>query len=144
MKEYTIQEMTCPLQATLSVIEGKYKIYIIFYLMNRTLRYNELQKLIPDATPKMLSQQLKALEAAGIVSRKLYPVVPPRTDYSLTQRGESLAPVILAMYRWGEQVFKDNGKDDFCKYEDLLRLIGISDQLSEQDAAAAAMKEDMQ
>lgn len=123
MKERTIQEMTCPLQATLSVIEGKYKVYIVFYLMNRTLRYNELQKLIPDATPKMLSQQLKALEAAGIVHRKLYPVVPPRTDYSLTERGETLAPIILEMYKWGEQIFLENGKQNFCKYEDLLRLI---------------------
>lgn len=127
MKERTIEEMTCPLQATLSVIEGKYKIYIIFYLMNRTLRYNELQKLISDATPKMLSQQLKALEAEGIVNRKLYPVVPPRTDYSLTERGESLAPIILAMYKWGEGVFKENNKVDFCKYEDLLRLLQISE-----------------
>lgn len=128
MKKLSIEEMNCPLQATLSVIEGKYKIYIIFYLMNRTLRYSELQNLIPDATPKMLSQQLKSLEQQGIINRKLYPVVPPKTEYSLTDRGESLAPIILSMYQWGEQVFKQHGKDDFCKYEDLLRILQISEK----------------
>lgn len=123
MKDRTIEEMTCPLEATLSVIEGKYKIYIIFYLMNRTLRYSELQRLIPDATPKMLSQQLKALETAGIVRRKVYPVIPPKTEYSLTERGASLAPIIFEMYKWGEQIFLEHDKTDFCSYEDLLHLI---------------------
>lgn len=107
----------------ISVIEGKYKIYIIFYLMNRTLRYSELQKLIPDATPKMLSQQLKALEEQDILLRKLYPVVPPRTEYTLTDRGNSLTPIILAMYKWGEGIFVENGKSEFCSFDDLQRMM---------------------
>lgn len=127
MKQHTLEEMTCPLQATLSVLEGKYKIYIIFYLINRTLRYNELQKLIPDATAKMLSHQLKSLESQGIVTRKLYPVVPPRTEYSLTEKGESLAPIILSMYQWGEGVFREHGKEDFCSFEELKRLMDAAE-----------------
>ncbi|MBR4469978.1 MAG: helix-turn-helix transcriptional regulator [Erysipelotrichaceae bacterium] len=130
MKQKPIEEMTCPLSATLSVLEGKYKIYIIFYLIGRTLRYSQLQKLIPDATPKMLSQQLKALEEQGIINRKLYPVVPPRTDYSLTEKGQSLVPIIFAMYQWGEEIFRENGKEDYCSLDEIKRMIDAA-KLSE-------------
>lgn len=83
-------EYQCPLEVTMEIIGGKYKGVIIGHLINKTLRYNELQKLISHATPKMLIQQLKELEADGIIERKLYPVVPPKTEYSLTKRGERL------------------------------------------------------
>lgn len=65
------------------------------------LRYNELQKVILRATPKMLTQQLRELEADGLINRKVYPVVPPKTEYSLTERGMTLAPLITDMYDWG-------------------------------------------
>ena len=76
-------EYQCPLEVTMEIIGGKYKGVIIGHLINKTLRYNELQKLISHATPKMLIQQLKELEADGIIERKLYPVVPPKTEYSI-------------------------------------------------------------
>lgn len=81
---------------------GKYKAIILYHLIkDGVIRYNELQKVIPRATPKMLSQQLRELEADGLINRKVYPVVPPKTEYSLTGRGQTLAPLINAMYDWG-------------------------------------------
>lgn len=97
----------CPLEACMDIIGGKYKGVIIGHLIDKTLRYSQLQKLIPHATPKMLIQQLKELEAAGVINRKLYPVVPPKTEYSLTERGKSLIPAILELNRWGMKYLKE-------------------------------------
>ena len=79
MDEETLKSCSCPLDATLEVIGGKYKIDIVYYLFGRTLRYSEIAKLV-SATPKMLAEQLKELEKDGIVNRVLYPVVPPKTE----------------------------------------------------------------
>ena len=106
----------CPLEATMNIIGGKYKGIIIGHLINKTLRYNELQKLIPQATPKMLIQQLKELEADGIINRKLYPVVPPKTEYSLSKRGETLIPIIIKLNKWGINYLKEENIP--CKYLD--------------------------
>ncbi len=97
----------CPLEVTMEIIGGKYKGVIIGHLINKTLRYNELQKLIPHATPKMIIQQLKELEADNIIKRKLYPVVPPKTEYSLTERGETLIPAIIELNKWGMKYLKE-------------------------------------
>lgn len=70
--------------------------------MQRTHRYGEMHRLIPQATPKMLTQQLRELEANGVIHREVYPVVPPRTEYSLTEFGQSLSPIIEAMCEWGK------------------------------------------
>lgn len=83
--------------------------------MNKTLRYNELQKLISHATPKMLIQQLKELEADGIINRKLYPLVPPKTEYSLTKRGETLIPAIIELNKWGINYLKEENIPCACK-----------------------------
>ena len=112
----------CPLEATLAMIGGKYKILIVYFLINRTLRYSELQKLLPQASPKMLAQQLKELERDGLIDRKLYPVVPPKTEYSLTVLGRSLAPIILASYQWGERLFINAGLENPCNEEDIVRM----------------------
>ena len=100
-------EYKCPLEVTMEIIGGKYKGVIIGHLIEKTRRYSELQKLIAHATPKMLIQQLKELEADGIVSRKLYPVVPPKTEYSLTKRGKTLIPAILELNRWSMKYLKE-------------------------------------
>ena len=99
-------EYQCPLEVTMEIIGGKYKGVIIGHLINKTLRYNELQKLIPHATPKMLIQQLKELEADNIIKRKLYPAVPPKTEYSLTERGKTLIPAIIELNKWGMEYLK--------------------------------------
>ena len=74
----------CPVEATLDLIGGKYKALILWHLINSTLRFNEIGKLIPQATPKMLTQQLRELEADGLIIRTVYPVVPPKVEYALS------------------------------------------------------------
>lgn len=93
---------TCPVEATIQLIGGKYKAVILWHLMDNTLRYNELHKRIPKATDKMLAQQLRELEKDGLISRTVYPIVPPKTEYSLTDFGKTLAPILDEMCRWGE------------------------------------------
>ena len=102
-------EYQCPLEVTMEIIGGKYKGVIIGHLINKTLRYSELQKQISHATPKMLIQQLKELERDGIIIRKLYPVVPPKTEYSLTERGKTLIPAIIELNKWGMNYLKEEG-----------------------------------
>ncbi|MCX4349316.1 MAG: helix-turn-helix domain-containing protein [Alphaproteobacteria bacterium] len=99
-----LEKYNCPLGLTLGVIGGKYKVMIIWFLyQNNVLRYNELQKTIKGVTPKMLISQLRELENDGIIERKVYPVVPPKVEYSLTAKGESLIPILLEMRKWGEK-----------------------------------------
>ena len=113
MTKHKKDEYKCPLEATMDIIGGKYKGVIIGHLINKTLRYNELQKLISHATPKMLIQQLKELETDGIIKRKLYPVVPPKTEYSLTKRGETLIPAIIELNKWGMNYLKEEDQMPF-------------------------------
>ncbi len=92
---------TCPVELALSVIGGKWKGLILHRLRKETLRFSELKKLLPDITDKMLIQQLRELESDGIISRKVYPVVPPKVEYKLTAKGKELSPVIESMRKWG-------------------------------------------
>ena len=80
----------CPVEATLDLIAGKYKALILWQLVDSTLRYSQLQKIIPRATPKMLTRQLRELEADGFIIRTVYPVVPPKVEYSLSPFGKML------------------------------------------------------
>jgi DNA-binding HxlR family transcriptional regulator len=80
--------------------------------MDGTLRFSELRKFLPQATPKMLTQQLRELEADGIIHREVYPVVPPKTEYSLTDFGRTLSPVLNAMCEWGKEHMADKIRQD--------------------------------
>jgi DNA-binding HxlR family transcriptional regulator len=91
----------CPVRDALSVIGGKWKPIIARYLMLEKRRFGELRKLMPDATQKMLTQQLREMESAGIVTRKIYHQVPPKVEYSLTAYGRTLRPVLEALCAWG-------------------------------------------
>lgn len=98
------QVFNCPVEATMSKIGGKYKAIVLYHLTTEgTLRFSQLQRLIPRATPKMLTQQLRELESDGLVHRKVYPVVPPKTEYSLTDYGRTLSPIVTQLCRWGEE-----------------------------------------
>ncbi|MDR0819383.1 MAG: helix-turn-helix transcriptional regulator [Oscillospiraceae bacterium] len=104
----------CPVDATLRLIGGKYKALILWHLIDSTLRFGELHKLIPQATPKMLTQQLRELEDNNLVVRKVYPVVPPKVEYSLTDFGLSLKPVLVVMFDWGADYLRGNGLEVNC------------------------------
>lgn len=93
----------CPIEATIALIGGKYKTLILWSILNKTLRFSELRRAVPCATPKMLTQQLRDLEKDGLVNRKVFPVVPPKVEYSLTDFGRSMKPVLEAMYSWGSE-----------------------------------------
>jgi Predicted transcriptional regulators len=107
--------LNCPVEATIQLIGGKYKAVLLWHLMSKTLRYSELHRLLPKATDKMLAQQLRELESDGLIQRTVYPVVPPKTEYSLTEFGVSLAPILDAMCNWGTSYLEKNYMDIPCK-----------------------------
>ena len=94
----------CPVEATISQIGGKYKAIILYHLLDEgVLRYSQLRRHIPKATAKMMSQQLRELEASGLIHREAYPVVPPKTEYTMTDLGNTLHDVVYAMCDWGRE-----------------------------------------
>ncbi len=111
--------INCPVSAALGLIGGKYKALILWHLVPGKRRYGALARLIPQATPKMLTQQLRELEADGLLSRTVYPVVPPKVEYALTDFGKSLKPVLDRMYAWGEGYLNDQGIPINCGMEPL-------------------------
>ena len=101
----------CPVEATLEVIGGKWKGVILYHLLERTYRFGELKKVMPTITQHTLTKQLRELEADGVISRTVYPEVPPRVEYELTEFGRTLEDLLLMMRRWGES-FKARRADD--------------------------------
>ncbi|NET00795.1 MAG: helix-turn-helix transcriptional regulator [Sphaerospermopsis sp. SIO1G2] len=93
----------CPVEATLEIIGGKWKGVILYHLLSDTMRFNQLRRLMPEVTQRMLTRQLRELEADNIISRKVYAEVPPKSEYSMTEYGKTLAPVIYALKEWGLQ-----------------------------------------
>ncbi len=94
----------CTVEATLSLIGGKWKGVILYRLLTENiLRFNELRRLLPKVTQRMLTNQLRELEECGLVNRKVYAQVPPKVEYSLSEYGKTLTPVILALKEWGDQ-----------------------------------------
>lgn len=93
----------CPIEATLNVIGGKWKPMILCLLAGETLRYNKIQQLIPEISPKMLTKQLRELEDDGLVLRKMYPQIPPKVEYSITDFGRTVIPVLKTLLEWGSQ-----------------------------------------
>ena len=97
-------EFNCEKELTLAVIGGKWKMLILWHLGKEgTKRFNELKRLIPGISQRMLVTQLRELEADFIVHREVYPVVPPKVEYSLTEQGQTLMPVLESMYSWGKE-----------------------------------------
>jgi len=92
----------CAVEATLSLIDGKWKGVILFHLLEGTLRFNEIRRRIPGVTPRMLTNQLRELEIDGLIDRRIYPQVPPKVEYSLSARGRTLEVVLHALKQWGD------------------------------------------
>lgn len=104
----------CPVSATLEMIGGKYKALILWHLSEETMRYSDLRKRITGATAKMLTQQLRELESDELIHREVYPVIPPKVEYSLTQLGKSLMPVLVTMRDWGAEYLKTKNLESCC------------------------------
>ncbi len=93
----------CAVEVTLSVIGGLWKPVILFHLLDGKKRFMELTRLVPNATQRMLTRQLRELESDGVVARTVFPQVPPRVEYQLTAFGESLAPILVSLRDWGQR-----------------------------------------
>lgn len=109
-----IANENCPVEATLELIGGKYKALILWHLAENSLRFSQLCKLVKTATPKMLTQQLRELEANDLVHREVFPVVPPHVEYSLTEVGRSLMPILVAMRDWGAEYMNSKNRKPCC------------------------------
>ena len=96
------QYIHCPVEAALDVIGGKWKSIVLFRIMEETRRFNELRRLLPNVTQRTLTNQLRELENDGLISRKVYAEVPPKVEYSATELGQSLRPVLDALADWSE------------------------------------------
>ncbi len=96
--------VSCEMEVTIKMISGKYKPLLLYYLIeNKVKRFNELQTYIAQLSQKTLTNQLRELEADGLINRKVYAVVPPKVEYSITDKGKTLYPLLKMMCKWGEQ-----------------------------------------
>lgn len=108
MKNENEVKYSCPIEYTLNLIAGKWKLVILWHLsQDKVMRYGEIKRTLNNITHKMLSQQLKELEADGFIHREQYPEVPPKVEYSLTKLGESFMPILESMSNWGKKHLKD-------------------------------------
>ncbi|KAB1438961.1 winged helix-turn-helix transcriptional regulator [Pseudodesulfovibrio senegalensis] len=104
LKTFNGKEYRCEIELTLLVIGGKWKPIILFHLgSDGTMRFSELRRTMPNITQKMLTQQLRELEADGMVHREVYPQVPPKVEYSLTELGFSIMPILRQLCDWGRE-----------------------------------------
>jgi len=101
MRNKQYDRLGCPIEVCAEIIRGKWKGMILYVLFTGTKRHHELRKLIPNATQRMLTTQLRELEDDGLVNRKAFAQVPPKVEYSLSKLGESLKPIIDTMFDWG-------------------------------------------
>ncbi|MCT4614752.1 MAG: helix-turn-helix transcriptional regulator [Marinifilaceae bacterium] len=105
-----MEKSYCPVDTFINVIKGKRKVTIVLHLWYGEKRYSELNKLLPDISERMLTKQLKELEKDGLISRRVFPEVPPRVEYSLTDLGRQIRPILIAMYKGGvrfEEIIDD-------------------------------------
>ena len=109
-----VQKENCPVAATLELIGGKYKALILWNLSEKKLRFSELRKVIQGATPKMLTQQLRELESQNLIHREVFAVVPPKVEYSLTEMGRSLMPILVSMRDWGSSYLRKKSIEPNC------------------------------
>ncbi len=96
------KSVSCPVETTLAVIHGRWKVLILHYLFDGVKRFGELHRALGGISHRTLTQQLRQMEADHLIRRKVYPEVPPKVEYSLTPLGESLQPVLISMHEWGK------------------------------------------
>jgi len=109
-----MSEPICPVETTLDLIGGKYKALILWHLSSGTLRFNQLHKMLRSITPRVLTHQLRELEDQSLITRKVYPVVPPKVEYSMTELGRSLMPILSEMRDWGAKYLRTKNIEPNC------------------------------
>ena len=108
MKDKCAKYTKCPMVLVQDIISGKCKILILWYLSYSTLRFSDLQKKLPTVSQKVLSRQLKSMEEDNIINRKVYPVAPPKVEYSLTDTGRKLIPLLEMMHKFGAEYLEES------------------------------------
>lgn len=108
MRDKCLKYDKCPMVLVQNILSGKRKILILWYLNYNTLRFNDIKRKLPDVTQKMLTQQLRSLENDGLIFRNVYPVVPPRVEYSLTDLGKKIIPILEQMHGFGAEYLEMN------------------------------------
>lgn len=117
MKDQCLKYNICPIVLVQELVSGKWKILILWYLSSKTLRFSDIKKRLPQITQKMLTSQLRSLEEDKLISREVFPVVPPRVEYSLTEIGKKIIPVLEIMHSFGssylnEGLLNDSNSED--------------------------------
>lgn len=112
MSEKCLKYDVCPMALVQKLLSGKRKIMILWYLSNKVLRFNDIKKKLPDVTQKMLTQQLRSLEEDKLIFRHVYPVVPPKVEYGLTELGEKIIPILEMMHEFGAEYLESNPKEN--------------------------------
>lgn len=116
MSDKCIRYKVCPMVLVQQLLSGKRKIMILWYLSGQVLRFNDIKRRLPDVTQKMLTQQLRSLEEDHLIYRHVYPVVPPKVEYGLTELGEKIIPILEMMHGFGAEYLelghKNNSNSD--------------------------------
>lgn len=110
MSDKCIKYKVCPMVLVQKLLSGKRKIMILWYLSGKVLRFNDIKRRLPDVTQKMLTQQLRSLEEDHLIFRHVYPVVPPKVEYGLTELGEKIIPILEAMHGFGAEYLEERSK----------------------------------
>jgi len=113
---YEEREYECAFEFAISLINGKWKGLILWFLKEDTLRYGELRRALGHITQKMLTQTLRELEKDALITRTVYPVVPPKVEYTITDKGKKLIPIYEQLQAWGEEVGREIGEVSECKF----------------------------
>ena len=121
----------CPMVLVQRVLSGKRKILILWYLSDGTLRFSEIKLRLPDVTQKMLTQQLRSLEDDGLISRTVYPVVPPKVEYGLTELGKKTIPILQQMHHFGVELLQEPLYREKC-----ISVDRVTDSSDEEGAEA--------
>lgn len=112
MIEWNKKQYHCPVEVSMDLLSGKWKCLMLWHLNDGTKRYKELERIVPGVSQKMLTQQLKELEKDGLISRTVYPEVPPRVEYRLTELGQSAFPILEMMHSWAADQLGVNNPED--------------------------------
>ncbi|ABO35443.1 transcriptional regulator, MarR family [Methanococcus maripaludis C5] len=106
----------CPVEVTMDIIGKKWKVLILWHLNESTKRFSELKEVVPGISQKMLAQQLKEMEEDGIIKKTIYPEIPPKVEYSVTEFGKTLFPLLKSMNTWAETYLTERGdySGDLC------------------------------